>query len=205
METHSRSRATSQRRCPLLRLRDVGGDLDPVRAQTLSEYLRALERLFVIENQAPFAPHLRSRTRLRRAAKRHFTDPSIAVAALRTSPDAIRRDPQFLGLLFESLVVRDLRIYASRNDAEVYHYRDNTGLEVDAIVQTAAGQWLPIKVKLGGGEAIDQAAKSLLRLRDRMDVERTSAPAKLIVMTANGYAVERHDSVSIVPIGCLGP
>ena len=185
--------------------RDVAGDLGPVKEQTIHEYLRALDRLFVVENQAPFAPHLRSRARLRKAPKRHFADPSIAVAALRTSLDTIRRDPEFLGQLFESMVVRDLRVYAAGNDAEVYHYRDNTGLEVDAIIQTAAGQWLPIEVKLGGGEFIDQAAKNLLRLRDRVDIERIGSPSKLIVMTATGHAVERPDGVSIVPISCLGP
>jgi len=203
MQSLARSTATQVSIATLAR--DVGSDLDPVKAQTLSEYLDALQRLFVVENQEPFSPHLRSRARLRKAPKRHFTDPSIAIAALRTSPDAIRRDPQFLGQLFESLAVRDLSVYATHNDADVFHYRDNTGLEVDTIIQTVAGQWLPIEIKLGGGESIDQAAKNLLLLQDRVDIERIGPPAKLVVMTATGYAVERPDGVSIVPIGCLGP
>ena len=210
MRSLARSTATQVSVATLAR--DVGGGeegmemgVGSIKAQTLSEYLRALERIFVIENQEPFAPHLRSRARLRRAPKRHFVDPSIAVAVLRAAPDAIRRDPQFLGQLFESLVVRDLRIYAAHNDAEVYHYRDNTDLEIDAIVQTVSGRWMPIEVKLGGGESVDQAARNLLKFRQRIDTDRAGAPAKLVVITASGYAAERPDGVSIVPIGCLGP
>ena len=185
--------------------KDVSIDASPVTESTVGEYLDALERLFVVENQEPFAPHLRSRARLRTAPKRHFTDPSIAVAALRAAPEGIRRDPEYLGLLFESLVVRDLRIYAGVHDAEVRHYRDNTGLEVDAVIQTLSGQWMPLEVKLGGTRRIDEAAKSLLKLRDRVDIKRMGAPSKLVVVTATGYAYERPDGVSVVPIGLLGP
>ena len=185
--------------------KDVSADAERVKEQTIGEYLGALERLFVIENQEPFAPHIRSRTRLRKASKRHFCDPSIATSVLRASPNKIRRDFKFLGLLFESLVVRDLRIYASHHDAEVRYYRDETNLEIDAIIETFVGDWMPVEIKLGGGRAIDAGAKNLLKLLNRVDTERMGAPAKLVVVTATGYAYERDDGVSVVPIGLLGP
>ena len=185
--------------------RDVSGDEGNMMQGTIHAYLSALERLFVVENQQPFTPHLRSRSRLQKAVKRHFVDPSLAVAALRSSPDQVRGDLEYLGLLFESLVVRDLRVYAAAHDAEVSHYRDNTGLEVDAVVETAAGQWLPVEVKLGGSEWIDSAAVSLLKLAKRVDTSKIGAPSKLLVITATGYAYERPDGVTVVPVGALGP
>lgn len=185
--------------------RDVSGDEGNVMQGTISTYLGALERLFVVENQQPFAPHLRSRSRLQKAVKRHFVDPSLAVAALRSSPGQLRGDLEYLGLLFESLVVRDLRVYAAAHDAEVSHYRDNTGLEVDAVVETAAGQWLPVEIKLGGSDWIDAAAANLRKLEGRVDTGKIGAPSKLLVVTATGYAYERPDGVSVVPLGALGP
>ncbi len=159
----------------------------------------------MVENARPFALHLRSRAKLRKAPKRHFVDPSLALAALRTGPQRVRRDLEYLDLLFESLVVRDLRIYAASHDAEVTHYRENTGLEVDAVVETVAGAWLPVEIKLGGEEGIEDAATSLLRLKDRVDLKRMGAPSKLLVVTAKGYAYERPDGVTVAPVGALGP
>lgn len=185
--------------------RDVSGNGGSVMQGTIDAYLGALERLFLVENQQPFAPHLRSRSRLQKAVKRHFVDPSLAVAALRSSPGRLIRDLEYLGMLFESLVVRDLRVYAAAHDAEISHYRDNTGLEVDAVVETAAGEWLPVEVKLGGSEWIDAAAVSLLKLRKRVDTKKIGAPSKLLVITATGYAYERKDGVTVVPVGALGP
>ena len=185
--------------------RDVSDADRAVQDRTVATYLDALERLFVVENQPAFSPHLRSRSRLRKAPKRHFCDPSVAVAALRTGPNRVMSDLSFLGLLFESLVVRDLRIYAATQDAEVRHYRDNTGLEVDAVVETAAGQWMPVEVKLGGDALVEAAAASLLKLKDRVDVTRMGEPAKLLVVTATGYGYERRDGVTVVPIAALGP
>ena len=185
--------------------KDVGGADDPLQERTISSYLDALRRLFVVEDQPPFAPHLRSRSRLRKAPKRHFCDPSVAVAALRIGPERLRGNLDYLGLLFESLVVRDLRIYATANDADVYHYRDNTGLEIDAVVQTVAGAWLPVEVKLGGEEQIDAAAANLLKLKDRVDTDRMGDPPNLLVVTATGYAYRRPDGVTVAPIGALGP
>ena len=128
------------------------------------------------------------------------------MAALRAGPQRLERDLELLGLLFESLVVRDLRVYADALDAGVYHYRDNTGLEVDAVVETAAGQWLAAEAKLGGDKAIDTAAHNLLKLRDRVDTAAVGEPANLLVVTALGnYAYTRPDGVAVTPISALGP
>ena len=184
---------------------DAGGQ-EPLHRNTVRSYLGALERVFVVEDQPAWSARLRSRSRLRGSGKRHFVDPSLAVAALRAGPERLERDLEFLGLLFESLVVRDLRVYAGTLDGEVYHYRDNTGLEVDAIVETAAGGWLAAEVKLGGIAAIDEAAANLLKLKDRVDPAFAGNPAKLIVVTAvGGYCYDRPDGVAVVPVTALGP
>ncbi len=185
---------------------DVARSGEAIQERTLDNYMEALRSLFVIEELPPFSPHLRSRSRLRKAAKQHFTDPSIAVAAIRANPKLLRADLNYLGLLFESLVVRDLRIHAALQDAELRHYRDNTGLEVDAIVETVAGGWLPVEIKLGSTlPIIDEAAKTLLRFRDRVDTRKMGDPGNLLIITAAGYAYRRPDGVSVVPIGALGP
>ena len=171
----------------------------------MSAYLDALERLFVIEELPAYSTHLRSRSRLRKSPKRYFADPSLAAAALRASPDRLLADLEQFGFLFKSLVIRDLRVYAQANDAEVYHYRDNTGLEADAVIETASGSWMAAEVKLGGESAVETAAASLLKLRDRVDASKVGAPAKLIVITGTGYGYERPDGVSVVPVTSLGP
>lgn len=127
------------------------------------------------------------------------------MAALRAGPERLLADLGFFGLLFESLVVRDLRIYASVYDGEVRHYRDNTGLKVDAIVENGAGEWLAAEVKLGGTAAINEAAGNLLKLRDRVDTSIVGLPTKLVVLTAFGYAYDRPDGIAVVPITTLGP
>jgi len=175
---------------------------DPITSETVAEYLSSLSRLFVIEDQPGWQPHLRSRYRLRRSVKRHFVDPSLAVAALRGTPESLMRDLNFLGLLFESMVVRDLRVYAQ--PSEVQYYQDNSGLEVDAIVD-AGNSWGAFEVKLGGTKPVDEAAASLLKFRDRIDITKTGPPAVLGVIVANGYGYVRKDGVQIIPIGCLGP
>jgi len=171
---------------------------------TVRAYLDALTRLMIIEDQPVWAPHLRSRSILRVAAKRHFVDPALAVAALRATPARLLREIQWLGLLFESMVVRDLRIYAQANDAVVRHYRDNTGLEVDAIVETAAGAWAAFEVKLGHAQ-IDEAATHLLTFAERVDTTVCGRPATLAVIVATGYGYERPDGVAVIPVGALAP
>lgn len=172
--------------------------------ETVRDYLDALERVMIIEDQPAWAPHLRSRSRIRNAAKRHFVDPSLAAAALRATPARLLADLNALGLLFESLVVRDLRVYAQASDATVLHYRDNTGLEVDAIVEVSDGQWAAFEVKLGQGQ-VDAAAASLLTFASRVDTAKCGAPAALGVITASGYGYRRPDGVHVIPVGALGP
>ena len=128
----------------------------------------------------------------------------LAVAAVRATPDRLLREPDFLGLLFESLVVRDLRVYAQAADAEVFHYREKGGLEVDAIVQSDAGPWAAFEIKLGEGRA-DGAARNLLRLARRVDPERMGEPRALGVIVSSGYGYTREDGVQVIPIGALGP
>ena len=184
---------------------DAGGErgIDP---RTAAAYLSALERLFVVEDVPAWSPQLRSRSRLRGAPKRQLVDPSLAAAALGADPGRLLEDLETLGFLFESLCVRDLRVYCQALRAELSHYRDNTGLEVDAIIRRRNGEWIAVEIKLGGRAAIEAAAASLTKLRDdRIDPTQVGAPRRLVVVTATGFAYERTDGVAVVPITALGP
>lgn len=185
-------------------LADVDVATDSPGADTARSYLRALERLMIIEDQPAWAPHLRSRSVLRSAAKRHFVDPSLAVAALRASPERLLKDLNLLGFLFKSLVIRDLRIYGQASDASVLQYRDNTGLEVDAIVETADGRWAAFEIKLGPGFVEDGAA-TLRKFADRVDTKKCGEPAMLGVIVGTGFGYLRDDGIAVIPIGALGP
>lgn len=184
--------------------RDAGGADGPLKDDTVRNYLAALEALMIVEDQPAWAPHLRSKHRLRNAPKRHFVDPSLAVAALRATPEHLLQDLNLFGFMFESLVVRDLRVYAQAVDARVSHYRDSGGLEVDAIVEAGDGRWLALEVKLGQGQ-VDEAAANLLRFVERVDTAKCGSPALLGVIVATGYAYRRKDGVAVIPIGALGP
>ena len=184
---------------------DDGDQEGPLARGTIYDHISALERLMIVEDQRPWAPHLRSRSRLRTTPMRHFVDPSLAVAALGGSQRKLLADPNLLGFLFESLVIRDLRIYGQAADAEVLHYRDNTGLEVDAIVETRDGRWAAFEVKLGGEDAISGAAANLLTFVERIDTAKSGAPARLGVIVASGYGYVRGDGVAVIPIGTLAP
>ena len=183
---------------------DTGGE-QPVDPRTAAAYVSALQRLFVVEDVPAWMPRLRSRSRLRGAVKRQLVDPSLAVAALGTDRDHLMADLETLGLLFESLCIRDLRVYSQPLRANVSHYRDNTGLEVDAIIHRRNGDWLAAEIKLGGRAAVESAAKSLLRLQDRIDPASARKPSRLVVITATGYAYERTDGIAVVPITSLRP
>jgi len=182
---------------------ETAGDR-PLNRTTASEYLRSLERLFVVEDAPAWRTHLRSRAILQSSPKRHFVDPSLAVSALGTTPDRLLADLEAFGFLFESLVVRDLRIYSQASQAPVYHYRDSDKLEVDVIVEARDGRWLAAEVKLGGDEGIEQAARSLLRLRAKVDDSRMPAPSKLLIITAAGYGYDRPDGTTVLPLTALG-
>ncbi len=183
---------------------DIAGDAVASRV-TVAEYLEALRRVFVVEDLPAWSVHLKSRARLRRSPKRHLVDPSLAVATLRAGPERLWRDLGYLGQAFESLVVRDLRVYAEANDAAVYHHRDSNGHELDAVVQHGDGRWLAVEVKLGLGARLDEAARSLIRACEQIDTSRTGEPVKKLVITAEGYGYERPDGVSVLPITALGP
>ena len=172
--------------------------------KTITAHLDALRRIFVVEDLPAWNPALRSRTPLRTSVTRHFVDPSIAVAALRASPGALLADFNTFGLLFESLCVRDLRVYSQPIDGEVFHYRDKSGLEADAVVQLKDGRWGAVEVKMGVRET-DLAAQHLLALADRVDADRLRPPSFLMVLTATEVAYRRPDGVQVVPIGCLRP
>lgn len=184
---------------------DIGG-AQTLHPQTVKSYLDALTRLFVTEELPAWRPHLRSRAELRRAPKRYFADPSLAVAALRANPDRLMGELSYFGLLFESLVLRDLAVYARANDWELSHYRDSSGLEVDVILTSLDyRQWAAVEVKLGGAEPVEQAVGSLRRLQERIDAAQMGDPSKLIVITAGGPAFEYPDGTAVVPITALGP
>jgi predicted AAA+ superfamily ATPase len=158
----------------------------------------------VIEAQPAWSPHLRSRARLRKAPKRHFVDPSLALAAVGASPERLLHDLGWFGQLFESLVIRDLRVLSQVLDTDVLHYRDHYGVEVDAIVQRRDGRWGAFEIKLGEGQ-IEQAAASLKRFAAQIDPQRSGAPAFLAVICGWGYGYRRPDGVVVIPVGALGP
>jgi len=184
--------------------RDAGGPDESLKHETADEYLDALRRLMVVEEQPAWGVHLRTTYALRKAPKLHFVDPSLAVAALRTGPERLVRELSLLGLLFESMAIRDLRIYAQAADAEVLHYRDSDGLEVDAIVEARDGRWAAFEIKLGFNR-IDEGAANLHKFVKRIDVSRCGPPAALGVIIGSGYGYRREDGVHVIPIGALGP
>lgn len=183
---------------------DVGPDDDALSRATVYDYLAVMRRLMVIEEQPPWAPHLRSRARLRRTSKMHFVDPSLATAALAAHPRQLLADLNYLGLLFESMVLRDARAYAAPLGASLHHYRDSDDLEVDLVLQTPSGTWGAFEVKLNPTR-VDEAAATLLRFANKIDTDRVGDPAVLGVITATGYGYTRADSVVVIPISTLGP
>ena len=180
------------------------GSGDSLSLTSVRGYLRALESIFVVVDLPSWRYQIRSRSQLLAAPTRHFVDPSLAVAALGTSPEDLEADPKTTGFLFESLCVRDLRVYSQANDANVHHYRDNKGLEADAIVMTRSGKWGAVEVKLDWKRA-DNAAHSLLRLKNKLRGQIID-PSFLMILTATGgVAHTRPDGVHVVPLDCLGP
>jgi len=182
--------------------KDMRADEEQLSENTISNYITALSKLFVIEDLRAWNPSIRSATAVRTSPKRHFVDPSIAAAVLRINDGALLKDFITFGYLFESLCVRDLRVYAETIDGEVFHYRDSYGLEADAVVQLKDGRWGAIEVKMGSSE-IEKAATNLLKLKETINTEKMNEPSFLMVLTASQYAYRRPDGVLIVPIGCL--
>lgn len=178
-------------------------DNDEIGRPTIYDYLDTLERLMIVEDQPAWNPHIRSSASLRKNPKRHFTDVSLAVAVLGLDKNALLNDLNLTGLLFESLVVHDLRVYAQANDAKVYHYRDSNNLEVDAIVQQYNGDWCAFEIKLGTGQ-IDRAAESLLKFNDTIDHKKAGAPKSLNIITGTGISYTRNDGVNVISLASLG-
>lgn len=177
-----------------------GGSLD---VNTVRNYLDALARIFVIEEQPAWSPSLRSRTRLRQQPRMHFTDPSLACAALRLTPERLAQDPEYFGQVFESMVVRDIRSYLSATGGSVFHYRDGTNLEVDLILELADGGWAAIEVKLGAS-MVPEAEKNLLKLRDeRIDTSTLGDPAFLAIITGTEHGYTLPSGVHVIPLGAL--
>ncbi len=173
---------------------------------TIADYVRVLKKIFVEEDMRAWNPNLRSKAAIRTSDTRYFVDPSIATAALGVSPNDLMNDLNTFGLLFETLAVRDLRVYADALGGNVYHYRDNNGLECDAVLHLDNGHYGLIEIKLGGNTAIDSASKNLTKLSNIIDTTKMQAPSFRMVITAVGkYAYEREDGVFVVPIGCLKP
>ena len=171
---------------------------------TVASYINALKRIFVIEDMAAWNPNLRSKTAIRSSDTRYFTDPSIAAAALGLGPDDLLDDPNTFGLLFETMAVRDLRVYAEALGGQVYHYRDKNGLECDAIVHLRNGRYGLIEIKLGGDNLIEAGATTLKKLASKIDTDKMKSPSFMMVLTAIGeYVYRRLDGVLVVPIGCL--
>ena len=170
---------------------------------TIYDYLETLERLMVIENQPVWNTHIRSSAMLRKSPKRHFSDVSLAVAALGISKESLLKDIKFTGFLFESLAVHDLRVYAQANDAKVYHYYDSSGLEVDAIVQKYSGEWCAFEIKLGIGQ-IEEAAKNLLKFSALLDEQYVNPAKSLNIITGTGLSYTRSDGVNVISLASLG-
>jgi hypothetical protein len=172
--------------------------------KTVSSYIGALRRMFIVEDVPAWNPSLRSKAAVRASPTRNFVDPSIATAVMRASPDGLLDDLKTFGLLFESLCIRDLRIYSQMIDGEVFHYRDSYDLEADAVIHLNNGRWGAAEIKLGPDE-IDKAAENLKKLRERVDTDEMKEPAFLMVLTGTEYAYRRDDGVLVIPAGCLGP
>ena len=176
---------------------------EPPSAPTLSEYVDALSRAFVLNDLSAWNPRLRSKTAVRTSPTRHFSDPSIAAAVLAATPRGLLDDFETFGLLFESLCIHDLRVYASALGGSLYHYRDKTGLEADAVVVLDDGRWALVEVKMGQSR-IDEGASHLLKLAERIDQTREGRPSFLMVLTSTACAYRRKEGVVVVPLACLG-
>ncbi|MDR2952656.1 MAG: DUF4143 domain-containing protein [Treponema sp.] len=181
---------------------DIAANEETISEKTISSYINTLRRIFVIEDLPAWNPAMRSKTALRSAPKRHFVDPSISAAVLRANSDSLLQDFNTFGLLFESLCIRDLRVYAQSIDGEVFHYRDKSGLEADAIIHLKDGRWGAVEVKMGVKET-EKAAKNLKILREKINLDKMKEPSFLMVLTAGEYGYQQDDGVFIIPIGCL--
>lgn len=179
-------------------------DENEIGVKTAGSYLDALRKIFVIEDSEAWNPNLRSKTAIRTANTRYFIDPSIGTAVLGLGPKDLINDLNTMGLFFETLCVRDLRIFADALDGQVFHYRDKSGLECDAVIHLRNGRYGLVEIKLGGDRLINEGASNLLALVDKINTDKMKEPSFLMVLTGTGdFAYRRKDGVYVVPIGCL--
>ncbi len=182
----------------------AANDADSLQEDTVFSYINALKKIFVVEDMAAWNPNLRSRTSIRTSDTRYYVDPSIGIAALGLGPGDLMSDLKTFGLFFETLCVRDLRVFADALDGKIYHYRDKSGQECDAVIHLRNGSYGLIEIKLGGDDLIEEGASALKSFQNKIDTDKMKAPAFLMVLTATGqYAYRRKDGVYVVPIGCL--
>lgn len=182
----------------------LSNDASTLDEDTVADYIKALKKLFVIEDLAAWNPNIRSKAAIRTSDTRHFVDPSIGTAALGLGPKDLINDLQSFGLFFEDMVVRDLRVYAEALDGELYHYRDSNGLECDTVLHRRNGSYALLEVKLGGEDKINEGAACMIELANNIDTDKMPAPSFMAVIIGVGkYAYQRKDGVYVIPIGCL--
>lgn len=182
----------------------LSNDASTLDEDTVADYIKALKKLFVIEDLAAWNPNIRSKAAIRTSDTRHFVDPSIGTAALGLGPKDLINDLQSFGMFFEDMVVRDLRVYAEALDGELYHYRDSNGLECDTVLHRRNGSYALLEVKLGGEDKINEGAASMIELANNIDTDKMPAPSFMAVIIGVGkYAYQRKDGVYVIPIGCL--
>lgn len=182
----------------------AANDETTISEETVASYINALRKIFVIEDMPAWNPNLRSKTAIRSSDTRYYIDPSIAAAALGIGPNDLLNNLRTFGFLFETLCIRDLRVFADALNGSVYHYRDKDGQECDAVVHLRNGKYALIEIKLGGDKLISEGAKSLKAMEAKIDIEKMNAPSFLMVLTGTGdFAYRRQDGVYVVPIGCL--
>lgn len=203
MKSYARNIAT-QASLETIRGDVMSNDVDTFDKETLYDYINALKRTFVIEDSPAWNPNLRSKTAIRTSDTRYFVDPSVATSALGLGPQDLLNDLEWMGLVFENLCVRDLRVYSEALDGKVYHYRDKTDLECDAVIHLRDGRYGLVEVKLGGDKLIQEGAETLLKLASRIDTDRMREPAFLMVLCGVApFAYQREDGVFVVPVTCL--
>ncbi len=203
MKSYARNQG-SQTAYTVIRDDIAAHDSELITDDTVYAYTNALRKIFVIEDMPAWNPNLRSKTAIRTSDTRYFIDSSIATASLGLGPEDLIKDLNTMGLFFETMCVRDLRVYAEIIDGEVYHYRDKSGLECDTVIHLRNGSFGLIEIKLGGDKLIEEGAENLKTFSNKIDTNKMKAPSFLMVLTGTGnFAYRREDGVYVVPIGCL--
>lgn len=209
VRTHRLLRSYARHQGAQVSLASIKADMQANESDTLDEstiasYINALKKIFVIEDAEAWNPNLRSKTAIRTSDTRYFVDPSIATAVMGLGPMDLINDLNTFGLVFETMCMRDLRVYADALNGKVYHFRDKNGLECDAVIHLRNGSYGLVEIKLGGDNLIQEGVSSLKTLADKIDTTRMKKPSFLIVLTATGqYAYRNEEGIYVVPIGCL--